>query len=181
MQTFKEHQAQRQLVQENLIDLMVMLEDDFDFDEDDMINEGVLDSFASKLGLKIHRGGDGLFQQFKKAGKAVFKLFMAAIKGDTATVKAVASSLDRKDVAKFIFNLDNATLHILAIPIHTINAITGWDIEPDVALKSAKDIGSTIRKEIAKVKNLIIQYFDDKIGQKFVTLLANIENQIPTK
>lgn len=181
MQSFNEYNETQRHIEALLVDLLAITESDIDFDEDDMLTEGVLDNFAAKLGLKIHRGDSGLIQQFKRAGKAIFKLFMAAIKGDKATVKEVAGSLKREDVAKFIFNLDNATLHILAIPIHTINAITGWDIEPASTVKKAKHMGTVIRTEIERIRDLIKDYFDPKQSKTFIELLNNIYNQVPAK
>ena len=89
-----------------------------------------LNRVLGKAGLSLHKTKEkGLLSDLMTAGKGMFKFFMAAIKGDTATLKKMANKeISKEELIDFIIKLDTATGHILSGPIHTIHAVTGWHI-----------------------------------------------------
>jgi len=87
------------------------------------------DMLTEKLSVALSKHKTpGLIEYIAKFTSSVGKLVLAALKGDKKKVKSIASGLDPSSVIDFLLKLDMATLHLLTMPIHTIDAITGWDI-----------------------------------------------------
>jgi hypothetical protein len=150
MEKFSKYNAQLEL-NEAMFNLVVAMS----FNED--LNEGKIDNFANKFGMKIHKS-NGLIDYIKKFTMATGKLLLAAIKGDAETVKKIATSVTKEEFIDFLLKLDMATLHLITGPIHMIDAITGWDLSANlqhytghvkaVVVKSVKDALDYVKDKI---------------------------------
>ena len=161
--TEKQEQLDEHLVEtiKHLIIIQEMSEEQLNEmfeDSDDMLSEGIAD-ILKKSGLHVHKG-KGLIGYLKQAGKGVAQLIVAAVKGDTETIKKIMKSVKKEDVIDLLLKLDMATLHLITGPIHTIDAITGWHLWANVqkaaessksVIKKIKDALSFVKKEITKV------------------------------
>jgi hypothetical protein len=115
-------------------------------------NEGLKDDFQTmmkklkdkfnkvikKTGLHIEKS-DGLIQQLIKAGgnvgKLIYYVFMAYYNNDNEMKKKaqeIASSVTKEQIMDFLLKLDTVTLHLLTGPIHTLDALTGLHIWPNI-------------------------------------------------
>ena len=143
------------------------------FMETKTIEEGLnFGKLLGKLGLKAHKG-TGIIQVISRAGKNIGELFwylLQAQRGDEAAkikVKEIASKkIKKEDIINFILMLDQASLHLLSGPLHTLSAITGIHIEADL-----HKIGSTselIKKAVKELedasKNLVGKLKDKMVG-----------------
>ncbi len=121
---------------------------------DEALNFGKL---LGKLGLKAHKGV-GLLQILKSAGKNIGELLwytIAAHRGDEAAkikVKEIASKkIKKEDIINFLMLLDQATLHILMGPLHTLAALTGIHVSADLhKIGSASEL---IKKAVAELED----------------------------
>lgn len=130
---------------------------------DDGLNEGIGDSikkFLPKLGLHVDVS-QGLIQQIAKGSKNVgqllwygFKAWATNDKEAAAKAKELANTkVTKEDFAKFIFNLDKLTLHLITGPLKIIDGLTGWHI--DAAVKSAtSDIIDRAKATINNLKTM---------------------------
>ena len=158
------------------------------FDQDcDIINEGLMDVLnmdiktiasnlnkvlskgAGKVGIK--RTNKGLISYIMSAGKGVGKMILAGIKGDKETVKQLIKSVKKEDIIDFLLKMDTLTLHMFGGPIHTIDAITGWNIGANL-----KRIVSGKTGAIAKIKNAMSS-IRDSVGDLMDKTRATVFNK----
>lgn len=121
------------------------------------LNEASISNFAEKLGIKISKE-NGLIDYIKKFTVASGKLLLAAIKGDTESVRTIAKSLKKEEFLDFLLKLDTVTLHLITGPIHMIDAITGWEIMANIQhqVKHSSEVVISSFKDALK-------YIKDKI------------------
>ena len=179
---FKQYLNEKTIIEQ---DLMLMV---YSMEQYDLMNEGQerldemsINDFLGKFGLKFHKEGPGLIDYVKDFAKGIGKIFTAAVKGDKAEVKRIATSITKEQVMDFLLKLDQATLHIITGPIHFVDAITGWDLWADIEkiTKKGKDLLSDIWKALTELKNKVKKAFDP---QRLTSLLAQItalEDMIP--
>ena len=144
------------------------------FMETETLEEGLnFGKLLGKLGLKAHKGA-GLIQILGKAGKNIGELFwylFQAQRGDeTAKLKVkeiVSKKIKKEDIINFILMLDQASLHLLSGPLHTLSAITGIHIEADLhkigstselIKKAVKELEDASKSLVGKLKDKIVGY-----------------------
>lgn len=117
----------------------------------------ILQDKLEKLGLNVEAGEHGsLINSAKKGGAGALKLFAAVAKGDKETVKKIANTeISYSEVLDFLLRLDLAYFHFVTPWIHTIDAITGWDLWINVQ----KRVGTTSHS----AKQAIVRTFHDAI------------------
>jgi len=143
------------------------------------LNEG-LNDWLNKIGLDAKKE-KGLINYFWNFTKGAGKLVLAAIRKDKEEVKNIASTINQKDCINFILKLDLATLHIITTPLHFIEAVTGWSIEPIVKdkLKSANDKLKIFFNAIGTVKDSIIKLANPKKTKSYLKLVGKLQNAVP--
>ena len=171
---------------ESIMDIVLIRESDetmlyeaFDLDHENIINEGIVDILKmnvkdvaknldgllgkglGKAGLHRHKG-KGLISYVMGATKGVGKMILAAIRGDTDTVKQLAQSVKKEDVIDFLLKLDTVTQHIIVGPIHTLDAITGWHIGANLehVIRGKDGLVSKIKGAIGTIRNTIASIVD---------------------
>ncbi len=171
MKTFKEHITEQD-IQTALLEIAVIIEEGEGLL---LLSESRMAAAMGKIGLKAHKT-KGLIQYLKSAGKGIGKMVIAAIKGDTETVKKVARSIRKEDVVHFLLQLDMATLHILSSPIHTIAAITGWELEANIShiTKKAAGVADVVKTAVRNLKNSLEGYFSSSKEKAYFTYLDKI-------
>lgn len=185
MQKFNEFRDQDETIQALLEVMFLMdtpqdqLNEMFETDSDDLLNEAI--DLSALKGLIHTTKTKGLIGYFKSAGKGIAKIMIAAIKGDTDGIKAVMKTVKKGDVLDFLLKLDQATLHIITGPIHTIEAVTGWHIW--AAVEKAKEVSTAA---IDKIKNAILtisqnvsKYVDSKRTARIEKHLNAISKSLP--
>lgn len=143
-------------VQTSIADLIILMDESIDvFDSNGLLTEGKIEDTLKKAGFKLHKSR-GLIKYLTSAGSGVVKLMIAAIRGDKTGVQNIISSVKKEDVVDFLLKLDMATLHIVTGPIHFINAVTGWDLEANIAgHKPATNLLNLVSKLIGQIKHNI--------------------------
>lgn len=145
-------------------------------DEDDYT---LLENVFTDLGKSlVHiKKGKGLIQYFKQAGVGMAKLFMATIKGDVDEVKKIAKSVKATDVMDFLLKLDQATLHLITGPLHSLEAITGWHIWANVqkAHATAGKVVDKIKDAIKTIKSNIGNFIAGTKMKQYMSYLNTIE------
>lgn len=154
MQKFSAYNEQQE-INEAMMKLLVAMS--FQPSLNESLDEGKIADFAGKLGLHISKE-NGLIDYVRKFTVASGKLLFAAIKGDTEKVKEISSGMKKEEFVDFLLKLDMATMHLVTGPIHMINAITGWELAPnikhgahavkDAVVKSFKDALDYIKNKI---------------------------------
>lgn len=149
---------------------MIQFLEYIDNDYQETLSEGILDKF----GLSAKKEDGGLIKIVKDAGLLMAKLFAAALKGDKETVKEIANTeIKKEDVLNFLLKLDQATLHLLTGPIHSIEAITGWTIWTKVDKTTSTTI-STIKDATKYIKDRVSN-INDKAAKKIHAAASAIE------
>jgi len=143
------------------------------------LNEG-LNDWLSKIGLNIKKE-NGIIDYFWNFTKGTGRLILAAIKQDKEEIKSILKGVTEKDCINFIMKLDLITLHIISEPLHLIEAITGWSIEPIIKdkLKSADDKLKVFFNAISTVKNSIVQLANPKKTKTYLKLVNKLQNAVP--
>jgi hypothetical protein len=145
----------------------------------DVLTESKFHDALKKAGLHLGKS-KGLIQHLQAAGKGLFKMFIAGIKGDKAELKAVASTVKKEDVIDFLLKLDQATLHLITGPLHFIEAVTGWHLWAAVqaAKSTSKDVAAKIKSAIAAIKDGIQKMLDHGKTKVHLKNLARLETEI---
>lgn len=185
MQKFNEFRDQEDAIRAILEVAFIMdtptdqLNEMFEADSDDLLTEAL--DFSALKGLIHTTKSKGLIGYLKSAGIGMSKLFIAAIKGDKEGIKKVMSSVKKGDVLDFLLKLDQATLHIITGPIHTLEAVTGWHIW--AAVTKAQEISTAaidkIKQAIQTISSNISQYVDSKRSAKVEKHLRAISKTLP--
>lgn len=139
------------------------------------------------LGFKLSKSnGPTLIDLLIKSGKTLLEFFLAAIRGDKQKVKEMANTkIKAEDVVNFILKLDEATLHILSAPLHTIEALTGWHLSANI-----KKVATATKDVIVKKVKDAFQYIKDKLSplapkelaaNKILKAINSIQAQAPSK
>lgn len=164
--------------QQNISALIYLSENINDLNESSL-NEG-LNDWLNKIGLNISKE-KGLINYFLNFTKGAGKLILAAIKSDKEEVKKIAKTFTQKDLIDFLMKLDLVTLHILAGPLHTIEAITGWSIEPMIKdkLKQADDKLKIFFDAIKVVKDTVLKLAKPEKTKSYIKLVNKLQNAIP--
>lgn len=138
-----------------------------------------LSQVLSKIGLTVHKQ-KGLIDYLRSAGKGIAKLFMYAIKGDKEGMKKVVNSVRKEDVLDFLLKLDMATLHLVTGPIHTIDAITGWELWANIKKKAGqvKGIVDKIKEAIRFVKQKLKDVIDETKAKFYQASLDKLEKDL---
>lgn len=183
MQKFEEFLNEEENLQkaiDEMVTIMMAEQSTIDemFDEDGLMIEAKIKDVAKSF---IHVGkGKGLIQYFKSAGKGIGKMFMAAIRGDVEGVKKVAKSVKATDVIDFLLKLDQATLHLITGPIHSLEAITGWHIWANVqkAQKGVVKVAEKIKQAIQIIKSNISDLIGGKKKDQYIKYLDTIDKSV---
>lgn len=141
--------------------------------------------FLSSMGIHAHKTGPGLIGDLRSAGKGFFKFFVAVLRGDWETVKSMANKeIKKEDVLDFILRLDQATLHILTGPIHSLEALTGWHIWANIKKASEKTkevtskVVSRVKDALEFIKSKVSSHPDPKAKTVFKAI-SKIEKRAP--
>ena len=147
----------------------------------EQIFEGIKDWFE-KVGLSIEKG-TGIIDYVGQFTSGAGKLILAAIKGDKEKVKEIAKGLKKEKVIDFLLKLDILTLHLVTGPIHTIDAVTGWELMANLEKFSdeAADQIKIFYKHFTKVKSAITNLFKGKDQAKMLGIAKKLEKNIPNK
>ena len=160
-------------LQEENEDLLKLIEVIVLIDSLDECNEGMVDDFktmmkklkakfndiAKKAGLHIEKS-DGLIQQLIKAGgnvgKLIYYAFMAYYNNDPKMkekAKEISDSVTKEQIMDFLLKLDTVTLHLLTGPLHTLDALTGLHIWPNIKDK-IEPVTKKAKEAIEKLEDL---------------------------
>ena len=163
------------------VDSILIMENE----DPDIIVEGIMDNLNSalnKIGLKIERE-KGLIDYLLAAGKTMAQFFLAALRGDKKTLKQLANKeISKEALVDFVYKLDGATMHVLAGPLHFIEAVTGWNIAANferegMATKIRKTV-STFKDAIAFLYEKVKAAFKGKTQKKLLNRIKAIEKQL---
>lgn len=179
MKGFNEFIVQKKQ-EEQIKESIVMLAICSDFDINSLNESNITEAFNDKLGkfgLKLHTS-TGIAEYIAKFSSASGKLIMAAIKGDKAKVKEIASKLDKGEVIDFLLKLDTLTAHLVTGPIHIIDAITGWDLMANIKAKAevGKKVYDSIVKMVQEIKQKAYTAFANE--PKILKAIENLEKTI---
>lgn len=147
------------------------------------LGKKVKNEIFPKLGITIKKR-DSFFALLGKSskwiGQMLYHSFMAYYNNDEMhkeKVKELQSKVKKADFIDFLIRLDHITLHMIAEPIHLIDAITGWHIKADIskfgkqvehkvkqAVDSLDDLAQSVsidvKKTVARYSNAIRRMFD---------------------
>jgi len=159
MLSFSEYNNQELTEQEILLGLFYLMESSDDVLTEEYISEGIED-LLKKFGLHVSKG-DGLIRYIAKFTKGAGKLLLAALKGDKAKVKELATSISKEELIDFLLKLDTLTLHMFTGPIHIIDAVTGWHIGPNIEhiAKKGADLLGKLKKTYQELKDIAKKVF----------------------
>lgn len=146
--------------------------------DDTVLLENVFTDLGKSL---VHiKKGKGLIQHFKSAGVGMAKMFVAVLKGDTNEVKRIAKTVKATDVLDFLLKLDQATLHLITGPIHSLEAITGWHIWANIekAQGKASKLVDKLRQAISILKSNIGTLIGGKKKTQYDGYLSLIDNSL---
>jgi hypothetical protein len=189
MKKFNEYvQTHDDVLEENIRQLLAI--EMFSFDElnemleltskGDMLNEGKLTSFLQNKGITLGKN-KGLLSYFKSIGLGVSKLMLAAIKGDTESMKTILRTVKKQEVVDFVLKLDKVTLNVISKSIGLVDAITGWGLW-DIIQKTSKVAVLTatkIAKSIEQIKHDISKVITQpKELNKAIKALQRIERSL---
>ena len=186
---FKEYKEVTEM-QDKIALLMYMAENDeminesYDMDALTEVDKEAIvkktNSWLDKVGMKLHKG-TGIIDYLKVFSKGAGKLIMAAIRKDKDEVKAIANTIEKEKVLDFLLKLDMATMHIVTGPIHTIDAVTGWDLMANIkkAAETADDKLKIFYDAINKVKNSIKTVLGGERQKKMLRVADNLEYNMP--
>jgi len=181
VQSFKSYNNQISLERTilEMVSIMDMpLEEAYALDAN-VITESKLHDVLKKAGLHLGKS-KGLLDHLKAAGKGLFKMFVAAVKGDKDELKAVIRTIKKEDVLDFLLKLDQATLHLITGPLHFIEAVTGWHLWAALnkANSKVKDVAAKIKSAIAAVKDGVQKVLDARKSRNHLKSLSKIERDI---
>lgn len=144
-----------------------------------LLNEGSLGDLLTKAGLHLGKS-KGLINHLQAAGKGLYKIFVAAIRGDKEELKAVIKTIKKEDVLDFVLKLDQATLHLITGPLHFIEAVTGWHLWAAIHATHSKikDVAAKVKDAINAVKDGVIKVLDSTKAQLHLKSLARLETDI---
>lgn len=137
-----------------------------------------VDAALKSSGIKVEKT-TGLIDYLKLWGVTMARFVIAAVKGDTETVKAIANKeITKQDFLDFILKLDMAALHTLSVPLHFIHGVTGWDILTGVKRMVKKPPTTTVdtfMDAIQYIKSKAAANFDGKLAKKIISRAENLE------
>lgn len=146
----------------SLLELAVFMEHG---NEEEMMNETVkkwlnmMPGVLDKLGIKIEKKNKGIIGVLKDSRKEIkeffYHLFKAAAGNEESKKKVKEMAKDKVskgDVIDVIIKLDAITFHFLALPIHTLEYLTGWKISG--LRKGAENLANRIKGAIEALKKL---------------------------
>lgn len=137
-----------------------------------------VDAALKSSGIKIEKT-TGLIDYLKLWGVTMARFVIAAIKGDTETVKAIANKeITKQDFLDFVLKLDMAALHTLSVPFHFIHGVTGWDILTgvrNIVKKPPTTTVDTFMDAIQYIKTKAAANFDGKLAKKIISRAENLE------
>ncbi len=162
-----------------IAELAVLSQTDYN---EDLINEGITDTFKNLTAEIGSNSSKGLFHYFKDFSKGMGKFFVAAVKGDTKTMKALANKeVTKEDMLNILVRMDEITLGLISAPVTMIDAITGWDLVLTIK-KNAHKINNKAKEfqlALKTVKTGITQLFDGAPQKKMLKAVAGIEGALP--
>ena len=183
-QTFKEFIHEDEYISSLVLEMCFIMDADQEtlnemLESDDTV---ILENVFKDLGKSmIHiKKGKGLIQHFKAAGAGMAKMFLALIRGDTDEVKRIAKTIKSGDVLDFLLKLDQATLHLITGPLHSLEAITGWHIWANIekAHASSGKLVDKLRQAIGTLKTNIGTLIGGKKKVKYDKYLSTIDNSL---
>lgn len=187
MQTFSEYKQLAELTAAS-VDIVTFINE---MEQTDQITEAVLkdlpdiNDVLGKIGLKVHKTR-GLLSMLKSASKWVGRVLYYAVKasqGDEEARQLLKTTLKnhvtKEELMDFLLKLDNATLHLLSIPLHTIAAITGWELEANLQQLTnyTKIAGQKIEDTIKFLEDLK-RRSKDEIKKKIDDIIMAIKKYI---
>ena len=181
-QNFQNFQNPKHALIERDLALIVYSMDYYNSLNENLLTEGSINDYLAKLGLTFHKAGPGVIDYIIDFAKGTGRIFMAAMNGDKEEMKKIASTLTKEEVIDFLLKLDAATLHIVTGPIHTIDALTGWDLWANVKAvsKRAKSVLEDIWAAIAHLKSKVTQNFKGSgHDKKIISRINKVERMIP--
>lgn len=167
----------------NLIELQYFSDMDFS-----TLNESILTEFKmpdigsalKKAGLHVKKGR-GLIQIIASSGIHLAKIFHASIKAAGGNKEAekelkelLSKKISKEDIIDFLLKLDQATLHVITGPIHTIEAITGWHIW--AAVKKVSNVGKDLVQKGIDIINKLEDVVNDLEGSGKKYIIKTIKS-----
>jgi hypothetical protein len=169
----------------NIFEMMELLECDNILNESQISEQDIkdikskVDSALSASGIKVERT-KGLIDYLKLWGVVMTKFVVAAIRGDTETVKKIANTeITKQDFLDFILKLDMAALHTLSVPLHFIHGVTGWDVltgVKNIVKKPPTTTVDTFKDALAFIKRKASLNFEGKLAKKIINRADALEN-----
>lgn len=130
--------------------------------EDEILTEAIdMKPLLKKMGLKAHKE-KGLIDVLISSGKIMSRFFVALLKAATGneeakkTVKELSrKEISRSDIMNVLIKVDLITLHAITLPLHVLDAITGWEVVPDLLHSSSESISDNKNKVISALNSLL--------------------------
>jgi len=176
---YKEDKLITDLYEQHILALVYMANNDHL--NESLLEEGISNWFKKfKQGLKDTKE-QGIIDYAFNFASTSGKLILAAIKGDTETVKEISDKIDKDDFIDFLLKLDQVFLTVLAAPLDIITGVTGWNIKKALSTSVAgvKASINNFKKAMVDVKTSIDVLLQGKNKAKIVSSLNNIEKSIP--
>jgi hypothetical protein len=163
----------------DLLNVLILLDDSLD----ESISSKI-EGFLSSIGFSLKKN-TGLIQMLYRAGKDVYNIVVAAIKAvnggerEKAILKTVIkeSRISKEQFLDFVLKLDDVALGILRQPLVMIEALTGWQIAPNI--ENLKKVKERILNAVGEVESLLTK-LSAKISNKTKIYLDKIKNIVVT-
>jgi hypothetical protein len=152
---------------------------------DDSLEESIsskIEDFLSSIGFRLKKN-TGLIQMLYKAGKDIYNIVVTAIKAVNGgerektllkiTIKK--SKISKEQFVDFVLKLDDVTLGILRQPLVMIEALTGWQITPNI--ENLKKVKERILNAVVEVE-LLLTKLSTKVSNKTKIYLDKIKNLV---
>jgi len=153
MTSFSSYLSEQKQFELAVLELAVLAESTKD---DSILDEAILDKAHGALtAIGLHaKQGKGLLHYALSAGKGIAKLFGAAVRGDTGKIKEIGKTVKKEEILDFLLKLDQATMHVVTGPLHTIDAVLGLHLAANL---SAAAISATtaFKQAIATAKHQV--------------------------
>ena len=155
---------------------------------DNNLNEDVssiLDKINSTMkSMGLHsKQGKGIIQYTAQYGKAISQILYYALKANKgdAEAKAKIKEITSKELTKeqfidFLLKLDTLSLHAVTMPIHIIDAITGWHVAANLD-KMQDPIFDRIQKAVEFLENAM-EKATGQIKRQLQNVIAGIKRLV---
>ena len=153
------------------------------------LNEKVdIKGWLKKIGLKPEKHGKGILSVIKDSSVHVGTTIRLALKAyalrdakskDELKAHLKGRKVSKADLISFVLKLDQLTLHFLTGPLHMIDALTGWEIVPNIH-QQARSASDRIKSAVQALDNAKKDVTDFR-AKKLDTMLTTLKKMFGIK